>query len=179
MSENGFTIPTFLRTILVIQHTDHASLCETLLFEAEAICSDLLRHSTSDSVFSWAFATVKNKLCQEVVALTHPRCRLHFNASKTTSEYLEGSFIQTAAQKIEKTAPYLWSLVTGLLDANPARRHAMPQSESRIIDELAAQTEGDLGEIGGEEDDISPDEDEDNTEYTNTKAKKHHIRAAS
>ena len=85
LSENGFTIPTFLHSLLIIQHADHAPLRETLLFEAEAICSDLLRHSTSDSVFSWAFATVKNKLCQEVVALTHPRCRLHFNASKTTS----------------------------------------------------------------------------------------------
>ena len=90
---------------------------------------------------------------------------------KTTSEYLEGSFIQTAAQKIEETAPYLWFLVTGILDANPARQHAMPQSESQIINELAAQTEGDLGEIGGEEDDISPDEDEDDTE-SNTKGKK-------
>ena len=72
LSENGFTIPTFLHTILVIQHANHAPLRETLLFEAEAICSDLLRHSTSDSVFLWAFATVKNRLCQEVVALTHP-----------------------------------------------------------------------------------------------------------
>ena len=97
---------------------------------------------------------------------------MHFNASKTTSEYLEGSFIQTAAQKIEETAPYLWSLVTGILDANPACQRAMPQSESQIINELAAQTEGDLGEIGGEEDDISPDEDEDDTE-SNTKGKKH------
>ena len=37
----------------------------------------------------------------------------------------------------------------------------MPQSESQIINELAAQTEGDLSEIVGEEDNISPDEDED------------------
>ena len=101
-------------------HLTHTQCPSFFVFEAEAICSDLLRHSTSDSVFLWAFATVKNKLCQAVVALTHPWCRLHFNASKTTSEYLEGSFIQTAAQKIEETAPYLWSLVTGLLDANPA-----------------------------------------------------------
>jgi hypothetical protein len=50
----------------------------------------------------------------------------------------------------------------------------MPQSESQIINELAAQTKGDLGEIGGEEDDISPDEDEDDTE-SNTKGKKHCI----
>ena len=71
LSENGFTIPTFLHTILVMQHADHAPLCEALPFEAEAICSDLLRHSTSDFVFLWAFATVNNKLCQEVAALTH------------------------------------------------------------------------------------------------------------
>ena len=55
---------------------------------------------------------------------------LYFNASKTTSEYLEGSFMQTAAQNIKETAPYLWTLVNVLLDANPAHRQAMLPSHS-------------------------------------------------
>ena len=69
--------------------------------------------------------------------------------------------MQTAARKIKETAPYLWTLVNTLLDANPARRQAMPPSESQIMEELAAQTEGDLGEIGGEDEAGNSDEDKD------------------
>ena len=179
LQQNGFTIPTYIRGVLTTPSSD-ITFRETLLFDAEGICSDLSRHSTSDSVFSWAFEIVKTKLCQEVVALTQQKSGLHFNASKTTSEYLEGSFIQIAAQKIKETVPYLWTLVNGLLDANPARRQAMPSSESQIMEELAAQTEGDLGEIGGAGE--APGSEEDGGTTGNTKevkAKKRRIRAAS
>jgi hypothetical protein len=60
----------------------------------------------------------------------------------------------------------------------------MPSSESQMMEELAGQTEGDLGEIGGAGEAPSSKEDEDNEEDrgTNTKeakAKKRRIRAAS
>jgi hypothetical protein len=45
-----------------------------------------------------------------------------------------------------------------------------------LFNELAAKTECDLSEI--REDNISPDEDEDDTE-SSAKVKKHHIQAAS
>jgi hypothetical protein len=87
-----------------------------------SICSDLLAYSQTGAIFLWAFETVKGKLCQELVALTDSD-RHHFNASKTLSEYLEGSFMQIAAQKIKHSAPYyLWDLVYGMLDANPSHR---------------------------------------------------------
>jgi len=181
--QNGLTIPTYIRGVLTVPGSD-ITFREALLFDAEGICSDLSRHSTSDSVFSWAFEIVKTKLCQEVVAVTQKKSGLHFNAAKTTSEYLEGSFIQTAAQKIKETTPYLWTLVNALLDANPACRRAMPPSESQIMEELAAQTEGDLDEIGGAGEASSSEEDEEDEEDrgTNTKevkAKKRCIRVAS
>ncbi|KAM6504000.1 hypothetical protein JOM56_000943 [Amanita muscaria] len=182
LQENGLTIPTYIRGVLTVPSSDsHSTVCEGLLFEAEGICSDLAQHSTSDSVFLWAFETVKTKLCQEVVVLTHQRNGLHFNASKTTSEYLEGSFMQTAARKIKEVAPNLWTLVNALLDANPARRRAMPRSETQILEELAAQREGDLGEIGGEGEGSDEDELEEDAgaNKKEAKAKKRRIRAAS
>ncbi|KAF8229591.1 hypothetical protein L208DRAFT_1285878, partial [Tricholoma matsutake] len=117
--QNGLTIPMYIRGVLTEPSLD-STFCEALLFNMESICSDLFQHSTSDSVFLWAFETVKTKLCQEVVGLTHWKNGLHFNASKTMSNYLEGSFMQTAAWKIKEAAPYLWTLVNALLDANPA-----------------------------------------------------------
>ena len=63
---------------------------------------------------------MKSKLCQELVALMDSDSGLHFNASRTSSDYLEGSFMQIAAQKIKHSAPFLWDLVYNLLDANPS-----------------------------------------------------------
>ena len=178
--ENGLTIPMYIRGALLVPSSD-STLRENLLSHAGDICSDLSRHDTSESVFLWAFEIVNSKLCREVVSLTHQKMGLHFNASKTTSEYLEGSFMQTAAQKIKENAPYLWTLVNALLDANPARRrasHAGP-SETQTMEQLAAQTEGDLGEIGGEGELESEVEDEEDTSTAEAKAKKRRIRAAS
>ena len=57
----------------------------------------------------------------------------------------------------------------------------MPPSESQIMEELAAQTEGDLGEIGGEDEAGNSDEDEEDmgANPNEVKAKKRCIRAAS
>ena len=96
LQQNGLTIPTYIQGVLTVPSSD-PTFHEALLFHAEGICSDLSRHSMSDSVFTWAFEIVKTKLCQEVIALTQQKSGLHFNTSKTTSEYLEGSFMQTAA----------------------------------------------------------------------------------
>ena len=121
LQQNGLTIPTYIQGVLTVPSSD-PTFREALLFHVEGICSDLSRHSTSDSVFTWAFEIVKTKLWQEVIALTQQKSGLHFNASKTTSEYLEGLFMQMAARKIKETVPYLWTLVNALLDANPAHR---------------------------------------------------------
>lgn len=167
--ENGLTIPMYIRGALLVPSSD-STLRENLLSHAGDICSDLSRHDTSESVFLWAFEIVNSKLCREVVSLTHQKMGLHFNASKTT-----------AAQKIKENAPYLWTLVNALLDANPARRrasHAGP-SETQTMEQLAAQTEGDLGEIGGEGELESEVEDEEDTSTAEAKAKKRRIRAAS
>jgi len=65
---------------------------------ATDVCSDL-SCMQSNIVFSWAFEITEKKLCAEVVALTQADNGLHFNASNTTAEHLEGSFMANVAQK--------------------------------------------------------------------------------
>jgi hypothetical protein len=89
LEQNRFTIPTLIRSALESSSSYH---CDSLLFGAPSICSDLLAYTQTGATFSWAFETVKGKLCQELVALTDSDNGLHFNASKTLSDYLEGSF---------------------------------------------------------------------------------------
>jgi hypothetical protein len=65
----------------------------------------------------------------------------------------------------------LWTLVSMLLDANPVHQCAMPPSESQIMEELAAQTKGDLGEIGGEGEAGSSNEDKEDMEANTNEVK--------
>lgn len=89
-----------------------------------------------------------------MVALTQADNGLHFNASNTTAEHSEGSFMANTAQKMKEVAPYLWDLVYALLDANPLRQCAMAKSktDAEVMEGLAADEEGDLGKIGGDPD---------------------------
>jgi hypothetical protein len=91
--------------------------------------------------------------------------------------------MQIAAQKIKHSAPYLWDLVYSMLDANPSRRRAMVHNlnDAEIMEGLAAVEEGDLGEIGGdnEMDMMEDNENIEDADKPEVKAKKRHIRAAS
>ena len=153
LQENNFTIPTLIQSILTSSSDSHCACRESLLFGATDVCSDLSRMQ-SDIVFSWAFETTKKRLHAEVVALTQTNNGLHFNASNTTAEHLEGSFMANAAQKMKEIAPYLWDLVYALLDANPLHQHVMAESktDAEVMEGLAADGEGDLGKIGGDSD---------------------------
>jgi hypothetical protein len=118
----------------------------------------------SDAISSWAFDIVKKKLCGEVTELAWKENGLHFNASSTTAEYLESSFMVNASQKMKKVSPDLWNLLYGLLDVNPLCQHTMPmKNDAEIIEDLAADAEGDLGEIGGDDDTNMNEDLEDDT----------------
>jgi hypothetical protein len=94
--------------------------------------------------------------CAEVVELMQPQHGLQFNASNATSKYLEGSFVQEAAGKMQKYAPGLWDLVHSLLDANKFYHHVKqnPGSDVKMEDTEPKDKEMDLGEFGG--DDMHP-----------------------
>jgi len=116
---------------------------------------------------SWVAGVAKKVLCSKVVKLTQPQHGLQFNASNATSKYLEGSFVQEAAGKMQKYAPGLWDLVHSLLDANKSYRHVKqnPGSDVEMEDTEPKDKEMDLGEFGG--DDMHPtnaDDDDSETE---------------
>jgi hypothetical protein len=188
LRDNNFTIPTLIRSVLESSSNSHYACQESLLFGATDICSDLFRaleSKDSKTISSWVFDVVTKKLCREVTELARKENGLHFNASNTTAEYLEGSFMVNASQKIKKVAPDLWVLLYDLLDANPLRRRTMPtKNDAEIIEGLAADAEGDLGEIGEDvrDDDTNMNEDlEDDVpgDEQQSRAKKRRIRAAT
>jgi hypothetical protein len=106
LRDNNFTIPTLIRSILKSSSNSHHACQESLLFGATNICTDLSQ-AESDAISSWAFDIVKKKLCGEVTELAWKENGLHFNASNTTAEYLEGSFMVNASQKMKKVSPPL------------------------------------------------------------------------
>ena len=182
LQDNNFTIPTLIQSVLESSSNSHHACQESLLFWATDICTDLSQAVESDAISSWAFDIVKKKLCGEVTKLAWKENGLHFNTSNTTANYLEGSFMVNASQKIKKVSPDLWNLLYGLLDANPLRQCTMPtKNDAEIIEGLAADAEGDLGEIGGDDDTNMNEDLEDDMpgDDQQSKAKKCRIRAAA
>ena len=124
---------------------------------------------------------MKKKLCGEVTELAWKENGLHFNVLNTTAEYLEGSFMVDASQKM-KVAPDLWDLLYCLLDVNPLHQCTMPmKNDAETIEGLAADAEGDLGEIGGDDDTNMNEDLEDDMpgNEQQSKAKKRCIQAAA
>jgi hypothetical protein len=125
---------------------------DLLAEQAVSVCEDLYYFLSSQSrVVSWAAGVAKKVLCAEVVELTQPQHRLQFNASNATSKYLEGSFIQEAAAKMQKYAPGLWDLVHSLLNANQSYRRVKQNTGSNVEmeDTEPKDNKMDLGEFRG------------------------------
>jgi hypothetical protein len=66
----------------------------------------LILKAENDSLYTWAFTLVKTKLAEEIVGLSSHQHGLHFNASKATSTYLDGSFMEKVAEKMSVEAPW-------------------------------------------------------------------------
>jgi hypothetical protein len=88
----------------------------------------LVSKAENDSVYTWAFTLIKTKLAEEIVGLSGRQHGLHFNASKATFTYLDGSFMEKATEKMSAVAPWTWSLIGKLLDANDKRRRVAPSA---------------------------------------------------
>ncbi|KAF9525695.1 hypothetical protein CPB83DRAFT_796037, partial [Crepidotus variabilis] len=148
LESKNLTIPTFIKRVL--QRENGCPTRQLIIDTAPELCQTLYAAAPSN-IFSWAFDLVTEVVCGEVVKLTGAHEGLHFNMSKATSRYLEGSFMQEAAAKMEEKGPWLWRLVGSLLDSNPRRRRVegSDRRDVRTLQDPLA-TEGDLGEIGGD-----------------------------
>lgn len=135
---------------------------EALLNDAAEPCATL-KKSAPDAVFDWAFEEVRSRVCAEVVLMLEARYGLHFNMANATADYLEGSFMKKAGEKMREHLLCLWKMITSLLDANPERRRVTTneslKDESNTLNTLASTEEQDLGEIGGDGMDLDEDSD--------------------
>jgi len=102
----GLTVFAFVNFVL---NTEGAPR-DSLIHGAPELCEKLL-NSSPETVFNWSFNLVKTRIGEEVVELMNHRHGLQFNASKAVSGYLEGSFMQVAAVKMQEVAPWLWMLL--------------------------------------------------------------------
>lgn len=123
--------------------------CKTkLLTYAAAYTGTYQQDRASFLELSWAFLGVaKHALCDE----TQVQQGLLFNAKKTVSEYLEGSFMQETCSKMQNSAPNLWNFVYSLVQVD--QRCAMPGNDDMDMEHADSHDnwEIDLGEIGGDE----------------------------
>ena len=131
-------------TIKVVLSLLHHSNVPISAFLNHIFKESLVSKAENDSVYTWAFSLVKTKLAEEIVGLSGHQHGLHFNASKATSTYLDGSFMEKAAEKMSAVEPWTWSLIGKLLDANDKRRRVAPSA----TDEETMLWEKDWEEIG-------------------------------
>jgi hypothetical protein len=70
---------------------------QAFLQDVSRLCAHL-QMAAPEAVFDWSFKIVQEKLCSAVVGLVSAESNgLHFTIAKATSQYLEESFMQTAA----------------------------------------------------------------------------------
>jgi hypothetical protein len=126
----------------------------TLLVEQAAdICQDLYNFlPTHLAVLSWAISMAKKTFQNDVFELTQKQHGLQFNTKHAILAFVEGSFMQEAAAKMEKYAPNLWDLVYLLLDSHQSRRQAMPESDVEVeeVNKVQLEREMDLSKFGGD-----------------------------
>jgi hypothetical protein len=146
--DNGLTVGSYIHHLT--HSSEHTVTCQeaqkSLIDHAVSICSNLANYlPTRPSVISWTIKTAKQLFRKDVSELTQEQHGLHFHASKASSSYLEGSFMEESEEKMKKSAPLLWDLVYSLLDSDTARRRAMVE-----LDGTPSEVEMDLGEFGGD-----------------------------
>ena len=113
------------------------------------MCEALYKHlETTWTIEIWSISVAKHVLCKEVENLTHEKHGLHFKAKSSTAEQQEGFMMNEVANTMRGGGPYLWELVTALLDSIPNHRRAEKASVAEPA--LFMGQEMDLGEFGGD-----------------------------
>ncbi|KAG1782883.1 hypothetical protein EV702DRAFT_931159, partial [Suillus placidus] len=106
---NNLTILTFLEGVLSSCEHEHSAAQEHIIRDAEIMCESLYQHpKTQPHILSWAMVTVRTQLCNEIKELTHKCHGLHFRATSTTSEQLEGTFMNFISEKVKSVVLGRW-----------------------------------------------------------------------
>ena len=148
LQANGFTLANYVLEVLT--NPEYAKeQRDSVIQNARPICAALCSIEVA-SVFPWVWQVAEDKLAEEILELSQVRNGLHFNASRCTSQFLEGSFMKETAQKIYTKGPFIHRLIRRLLDANPLRRRVATLPDSKVMPhKILEEFEGDLGDLEG------------------------------
>lgn len=125
LTQNRLTISSYIHHLVDGATAD--PMTRELHKEAISICANLYCHVPA--VLAWSICVAKEAICAEVHEPSKVGHGLHFNAKKAMSEYLEGSFMREATDKMRSGAPRLWHFVQSLLDARVDQRRAVPNED--------------------------------------------------
>ena len=84
----------------------------TLASDSDQLRKDKSLYGTfAKDALPWAFEAVTTELCREVHQLSQRSHGLHFNNAKATANFLEGSFMEKAAEKLREVITILIPLL--------------------------------------------------------------------
>jgi len=100
LEQENFTIPSFFDSLLSEGRQHGSGPCFLSSVDVRSILTGLsLQYS--ELVFEWAFQLVTKKIQSEVAHLSQCSQGLHFNAKNADPSYVEGSFMQEIAEKMQ------------------------------------------------------------------------------
>lgn len=99
-----------------------------------------------NDVFDWAFSLVACRLQKEVVVLSQRQNGLHFNVTQAESAFMDNSFMQQAAQKMQAISPHLWRLIQRLLDAK-GNSDGVPTTDGNDLGDKGGHGREEMGEM--------------------------------
>ncbi|KAG2046241.1 hypothetical protein BDR06DRAFT_899551, partial [Suillus hirtellus] len=183
LHDNQISIVDLIKTILKRPEPQFKNIHQQMTKDTQKICTNLYNDPLSrKDMLNWATSTVCMAAQDELHALARKQHGLHFSVTMATSEQLEGTFMQSIADKMRSVAPTSWLLVISLLKPKEMRHAENNRGSTDLMDVDAVvfgDMEGDLGDIeermDGSEVDGSDDEE---NEPNQKKQKKLQRRAA-
>ena len=82
----------------------------------------LWKHQRESAVTDWTAERMVHTCREEIKTVTQKSQGLHFNASNARAEDITYWKLESVAEKYQKVAPYSWSLIQDLLDADKGQR---------------------------------------------------------
>jgi hypothetical protein len=110
----------FLHSLLLSDTFKDHPVTKSLSAHIE-LCLEVFRVSTltADNTSKWVFQVARHGYISQIQLLTRKESGFHFYANKTTEERLKQFSIDNVSKKMIELVPDLWSLLAGVLAADP------------------------------------------------------------
>src|SRR5258705_8769827 len=128
------SIPELLRHILTSNIPDYQTSTHAIKTSngTRLILDTLLLHACRSTVTKWAIDVAWDAFKQEIIRASNVETGLHFNTSMAHSANLIGFDLQQISSKLEEAAPFTWSIIQTLLDANSHAQHHRQKGPKQV-----------------------------------------------